>query len=71
MLASFLFVFTILGQGAGPAIVAALTQYVFRDEGALGQSLAVVVTVSSILALISFRMALRYLAPAIASRKDV
>ncbi|KXU32989.1 MFS transporter [Sphingobium sp. 22B] len=71
MLASFLFVFTILGQGAGPAIVAALTQYVFRDEGALGRSLAVVVTVSSILALISFRMALRYLAPAIASRKDV
>ncbi|GAY21530.1 permease of the major facilitator superfamily [Sphingobium fuliginis] len=71
MLASFLFVFTILGQGAGPAIVAALTQYVFHDEGALGRSLAVVVTVSSILALISFRMALRYLAPAIASRKDV
>ncbi|WP_336950294.1 MFS transporter [Sphingobium aromaticivastans] len=71
MLASFLFVFTILGQGAGPAIVAALTQYVFHDEGALGQSLAVVVTISSILALISFRMALRYLAPAIASRKDV
>jgi MFS family permease len=71
MLASFLFVFTILGQGAGPAIVAALTQYVFRDERALGRSLAVVVTVSSILALISFRMALRYLAPAIASRKDV
>ncbi|AEG48300.1 major facilitator superfamily MFS_1 [Sphingobium chlorophenolicum L-1] len=71
MLASFLFVFTILGQGAGPAIVAALTQYVFRDEGALGRSLAVVVTASSILALLSFRMALRYLAPAIASRKDV
>lgn len=71
MLASFLFVFTILGQGAGPAIVAALTQYVFHDEGALGQSLAVVVTVSAVIALLSFRMALRYLAPAIASRKDV
>lgn len=71
MLAFFLFVFTILGLGAGPAIVAALTEYVFHDEGALGQSLSVVVTVCSVIALISFRMALRYLAPAIASRKDV
>ena len=70
MLAFFLFVFTILGLGAGPAIVAALTEYVFHDEGALGQSLAVVVTVCSVIALLSFRMALRYLAPAIASRKD-
>lgn len=71
MLAFFLFVFTILGLGAGPAIVAALTEYVFHDEGALGQSLGLVVTVCSVIALISFRMALRYLAPAIASRKDV
>lgn len=71
MLAFFLFVFTILGLGAGPAIVAALTEYMFHDEGALGQSLGLVVTVCSVIALISFRMALRYLAPAIASRKDV
>ncbi|MFN3796069.1 MAG: MFS transporter, partial [Sphingobium yanoikuyae] len=68
MLAFFLFVFTILGLGAGPAIVAALTQYVFRSEAALGQSLAVVVTVCSVVALLSFRMALRYLAPTIAAR---
>lgn len=68
MLAFFLFVFTILGLGAGPAIVAALTQYVFHDEGALGSSLAIVVTACSVVALISFRMALRYLAPAIAAR---
>jgi len=71
MLSFFLFVFTILGLGAGPAIVAALTEYVFHDEGALGQSLGLVVTVCSVIALISFRMALRYLAPAISSRKDV
>ena len=71
MLAFFLFVFTILGLGAGPAIVAALTQYVFVDEGALGQSLAVVVTVCAIIALLSFRMALRYLGAAIALRKDM
>lgn len=68
MLAFFLFVFTILGLGAGPAIVAALTQYVFGSEAALGQALAVVVTTCAIIALISFRIALRYLAPAIESR---
>ncbi|BAV63672.1 MFS transporter [Sphingobium cloacae] len=71
MLAFFLFVFTILGLGAGPAIVAALTQYLFHDEGALGHSLAIVVTVCSVVALLSFRMALRYLAPAIAARATI
>ncbi len=70
MLAAFLFVFTILGLGAGPAIVAALTQYIFADEAALGQSLALVVTVCALVALISFRMALRYLGAAIAARKE-
>lgn len=68
MLASFLFVFTILGLGAGPAIVASLTQYVFRDEAALGQSLAVVVIAGAVIALVSFRMALRYLAATIDAR---
>lgn len=71
MLAFFLFVFTILGLGAGPAIVAALTQYVFASEAALGQSLAVVVISCTIIAFISFRMALRYLGAAVASRKEV
>lgn len=71
LLAFFLFVFTILGLGAGPAIVAALTQYVFASEAALGQSLAVVVIACTIIAFISFRLALRYLGAAVASRKEV
>jgi MFS family permease len=68
MLAGFLFIFTILGLGAGPAIVAALTQYVFRDEAQLGKSLAVVVIVGSVIAFFAFRMALRYLSSAISAR---
>lgn len=71
MLAFFLFVFTILGLGAGPAIVAALTQYVFQSEAALGQSLAVVVTACTLIAFLSFRMALRYLGAAISTRKEM
>lgn len=69
MLAFFLFVFTLLGLGAGPAIVAALTQYVFGDEALLGYSLAVVVVVSSLVALVVFRMALRHLGPTIEARQ--
>ena len=70
MLAMFLFVFTILGLGAGPAIVGALTDYVFRDEAKIGYSLAVVVITGTIVALVSFRVALRYLGPAI-SRNEL
>lgn len=65
MLAFFLFVFTILGLGAGPAIVGSLTDYVFRDEAKLGYSLAVVVTTGAVIAFVTFRIALRYLGPAI------
>ena len=36
----------LVGYGLGPLIVAFLTDYVFRDEGALDYSLAIVVTVS-------------------------
>ncbi|CAN5155312.1 MFS transporter [soil metagenome] len=71
ILAFFLFVFTLLGMGTGPAIVAALTEYVFRDEGALGYSLAIVVVTGAVIALIAFRTALRYLAPTIDARAAV
>ncbi|WP_068094351.1 MFS transporter [Novosphingobium rosa] len=70
LLAFFLFVFTLLGLGAGPAMVAALTQYVFHSEKALGSSLAVVVIGGALVALAAFRLALRYLAPAIAARSN-
>lgn len=69
LLAFFLFVFTIVGMGAGPAIVAGLTQYLFQSEALLGYSLAVVVIGGAVLALVCFRMALRYLAPAIVARE--
>lgn len=69
LLAFFLFVFTLLGLGAGPAIVAALTQYLFKDEALLGYSLAVVVVASSLVALAVFRMALRHLGPTIEARQ--
>ena len=68
MLAFFLFVFTILGLGAGPAIVAALTEYVFGSEALLGYSLAVVVIAGAVLALVAFRLALRPLASAITAQ---
>lgn len=69
MLAFFLFVFTILGLGAGPAIVAGLTQYVFGSEALLGYALAVVVIAGAVVAFAAFRMALRHLAPAIAAQE--
>ncbi|MET0268783.1 MAG: MFS transporter [Sphingomonas sp.] len=69
MLAMFLFVFTILGLGAGPAIVAVLTDHVFRDEAKIGQSLAVVVIGGATIAFVSLRLSLRYLAPAVARNR--
>ena len=69
LLGFFLFVFTLFGPGGGPALVAALTDYVFRDEAKLGYSLAIVVTGGAATALICFRMALRYLTPAILARE--
>lgn len=70
LLAFFLFVFTILGLGAGPTIVASLTEYLFRDEAMLGYSLAIVVVAGAVLAFLSFRMALRHLAPTILAQQQ-
>ena len=69
LLAMFLFVFTILGLGAGPAIVALLTDHVFRDEAKIGQSLAVVVIGGATIAFLTLRLSLRYLAPAVARNR--
>lgn len=69
LIAIFMFVFNILGLGAGPAIVGALTDFVFRDEARLGSSLAIVLIVGSVISLITMRMGLRYLGPAV-SRHD-
>lgn len=69
LLGFFLFVFTMIGQGTGPAMVAGLTDHVFGDEGMIGYSLAIVVTSGAVIALICFRMALRYLSHAILARE--
>jgi hypothetical protein len=69
LLAFFLFIFTIVGLGAGPAIVAGLTEYVFRREAMLGYSLAIVVFGGAVVALACFRLTLRHLAPAIVAQE--
>jgi hypothetical protein len=69
LLAFFLFVFTIVGLGAGPAMVAGLTEYLFRSEAMLGHSLAIVVFGGAVIALACFRLALRHLAPAIVAQE--
>jgi hypothetical protein len=50
-------------------MVAALTDHVFADEAMIGTSLAIVVTGGAVIALVCFRMALRYLSPAIVARE--
>jgi MFS family permease len=54
--AVYLFCTSLIGGGLGPTVVAAVTDYVFRDEAALGRSLSVVaavVTPISVVALVS------------------
>ncbi|SFR89295.1 MFS transporter [Sphingomonas jatrophae] len=71
LLAMFLFVFTLLGLGAGPAIVALLTDKVFANEAQLDRSLAIVVTAGAMTAFVAFRLALRHLAPAVARMRAI
>ncbi|WP_202842587.1 MFS transporter [Luteimonas saliphila] len=65
LIAMFLFVFTTLGMGAGPALVGALTDFVFKDEARLGTSLMIVIVSCFAIALVAMRLSLRYLGPSI------
>lgn len=56
--ALFLGTFTILGLGAGPIVVGAITDYVFADQSMIGYSLAIVVSIAYPLAFLSIRLAL-------------
>ncbi len=58
LLGLFMFITNIVGFGVGPAIVGALTDFLFRDEAAIGRSLAVVVIGGSAIALLALRLAL-------------
>lgn len=68
LLGMLMFVFNIVGFGAGPAIVGAITTYVFHDEAMVGQSLAIVVIGGAALALVAMRAVLPRLDAAIAAR---
>lgn len=63
--------FTILGQGVGPPLVGAITDFVFRDEARLGESLAVVTIGGIIVAFAALQLALRFVRPAIADADAV
>lgn len=65
LIALFLFVFTTLGMGAGPALVGAITDFVFGDESRIGTSLMIVILTCYSLAFVAMRWSLRYLGPSI------
>ncbi len=65
LIAIFMFVFTTLGMGAGPALVGAITDFAFHDESRIGASLMIVVVTCFVIALVTMRLSLRYLAPSI------
>lgn len=69
MIGFFMFVFTVLGMGAGPSLVGALTDLAFADESQLGKALAIVVGAASLIALVALRLTLRDLAPAVRARE--
>ncbi len=62
MTAIYLFVLNILGLGMGPSLVAATSDYVFKDEMAIGMALSVVAAVALPIAALSFHRARRYMA---------
>jgi MFS family permease len=64
----FMFVLTLLGMGAGPSLVGALTNFVFRSEAEIGKSLAVVVIGGSLIAFAALRASLKHLGPAVQAR---
>lgn len=57
--------FTVLGQGVGPPLVGAITDFVFRDETMLGQSLAVTTIGGIVVAFAALQVALRFVKAAL------
>ena len=58
LLGIFLLITNIVGFGLGPAIVGALTDFLFGDEAMIGYSLAIVVTTGATVAFVMMRLAL-------------
>lgn len=59
LLAAFMLCATLLGSGGGPWLLAAVTEYLFRDPQALNYSIALVDGVLSVLAIACFWLAFR------------
>lgn len=66
LLGLVMFVTNIIGFGAGPTIVGALTEFIFGDEAMIGYSLAIIVIVGAGTAFIAMRIALPFLREALA-----
>jgi len=56
----------VLGQGVGPPLVGALTDFVFADEAMLGRSLMIVTIAGIIIAFLALQFARGSLSAAIA-----
>lgn len=69
LLGLMMFVFNVLGFGAGPAVVGALTDFLFHDPAKVGMSLAIVVIGGAALGLGVMRLALPRLDAAVAARQ--
>jgi MFS family permease len=67
--AVYLFFINMIGLGFGPTAVALLTDYVFQDEGAIRYSLALVVLISSMIALGCYSLGLAPYRRALVSMK--
>jgi len=65
LLSMFLFCFTLLGLGAGPALVGALTDFVFGSESQIGLSMMIVVVGCFAIAFVTMRAALALLGPSV------
>lgn len=69
LLGLIMFVFNVLGFGAGPAVVGGLTDFLFHDPAKVGLSLAIVVIGGAALGFVTMRLALPRLAAAVAARQ--
>lgn len=58
--------FTILGQGVGPPLVGAITDFVFRDDAMLGRALAIVTVGGVVIAFAALQVARRQVSGAFA-----
>lgn len=59
--AIFLFCVNLIGLGLGPTLIGLSTDYIFRDDAAVGKSLALVCSIGFVIAFLCFNAAGRYM----------